>query len=479
MTWGNKIFEKLLFISIVILAIAFILVTTFVSSIFSRQFINIRYNELENEAAVIRYLLDSSFIDKDADFLANEMQSAAERYNAEIWIVDNDKNITEIVNGNAVLQNNGKLDDDIIQYYDRVISGENLERIGTFGSRLSSLVMTYGTPLEKDGEVVGALFIHSDLDELQAYLNSITGQVVISAITSLAVAIVLVYAMAQYFTKPLIVMNNYARRLAKGDFDLQIDIDQKDEVGQLADSFNKMAQELKTLDDKRKMFIGDVSHELRAPLAAIQGYVQGMVDGMIDIKDYKKYLEIVLSETHRLSGLINDLLDLSQIDSGVYPLHFKMFNITELVNKILRIFEGSVEKKSIEIVNESKSKQIEVYADEDRLTQVISNFIDNAIKFSPVFGHIYINVYEEDDKVHLEVKDEGPGLTEDDMSNIWQPFYQVDRARTPNRTRGTGLGLFIAKSIMDQHDAEIGVKSTLGEGSTFYFILPNIDDNNL
>lgn len=468
----GRVFEKLLFISIVILAIAFILVTTFVSSIFSRQFISIRYNELENEAAIIKYLMDTS-VNNHEDLMSSEVMSAAGRYKAKIWIVDRDMNITKIIDGESISENNGTLDEDTKQYFESVIAGENLERIGTFGSRINKLVMTYGTPMVVNGETVGAIFIHSDLDDLQTYLNSITGQVIISAITSLAVAIVLVYCMAQYFTKPLILMNNYAKKLAKGQFNLRVDINQKDEVGQLAESFNKMAQELKNLDDKRRMFIGDVSHELRAPLSAIQGYVQGLYDGTIDKKDCDRYMSIVLAETKRLNVLINDLLDLSQVDSGVYPLNAKSFSVTDLINRILRIFEGTAENKSVEIVYEAKEKQIYVYADEERLTQVISNFIDNAIKFSPILGKVTIDVHEENAHVCVEVKDQGPGLSEEDINNIWEPFYQVDRARTPGDTRGTGLGLFIAKSIIDQHeDAEIGVKSILGEGATFYFILP-------
>lgn len=452
--------------------IAFILVTTFVSSIFSRQFIDLKYNELENEAAIVKYSVTSKIVN-DTDEVPKEIIAAAVKFNVSIWVVDKNMNIKMIFDDGTVQKNIGTLDEETQQYFNDVMSGQDLKRIGNFGKRIDNLVMTYGTKLVQDGQVTGAIFVHANLDELQTYLNSITRQVIISAVASFAVAIILIYSMAQYFTKPLIMMNNYAKKLAKGDFDVRININQKDEVGQLAESFNLMALELKSLDDKRKRFIGDVSHELRAPLSAIQGYVQGITDGTIDHADYLKYLDIVLSETHRLSTLINDLLDLSQVDSGVYPLHKTKFDIVELVDKILKIYEGEFQKKSISVVKVIAENKLTVFADVDRITQVVSNIIDNAIKFSPAYSKIYINLYKKEELVYVEIKDSGPGLSEDDINNIWQPFYQVDTARTPGIRRGSGLGLFIAKSILEQHGSQIGAVSALGAGATFYFYLPD------
>ncbi len=475
-------FVKLLFISLVILSIAFILITTFVSSIFSRQFIDIKFNELQNEAEVINYCLNISTQSSDHNILTSIVISAAGRNNAEVWLVDNDGNITEIANKNSVETVNSKVDGEAADIFESVKSGETIKRIGSFGSRTKSTVMTYGTKLTINGEDAGVLFINADLFDLQTYLNSITGQVILSAIVSLAVAIILIYCMAQYFTKPIVLMNKGAKKFAKGNFDVYIDINQNDEVGQLADSFNMMAKELKNLDDNRKRFISDVSHELRAPLAAIQGYIQGMNDGMIEEKDYHKYMDIVLSETHRLNNLINDILDLSQIDSGTYPFHAKTFDIIPLVKKIAKIFEGAASAKSIEIVVEELEEKLLVLGDEDRIAQVISNFLDNAIKYSEDNGIVRILVFKKDNIAYVEVKDKGKGLSEADCENIWQPFFQVDKARTPGNIRGTGLGLFIAKSILEQHEGEIGVLSTLGQGSTLYFTLPcgneNIEDED-
>ena len=243
-----------------------------------------------------------------------------------------------------------------------------------------------------------------------------------------------------------------------------------DEIGELTVAFNKMAEELKLQDGLRNTFIANVSHELRTPLASVQGFIQGMLDGAIEEKDRDKYLNIVLGETKRMSTLITDLLSLAKIESGKFPVEYSEFDINELLRRCLLMFEQRIEEKNIGVSIGLSEDKLKVWADEDRISQVITNLIDNAVKFTGEGGEIKVWTYCTENKVNVNISDTGVGIPQEDQPYVFERFFKVDKSHSQG-TPGTGIGLSIVKRIIAQHGETIGIQSTEGKGTTFTFTL--------
>jgi signal transduction histidine kinase len=244
-------------------------------------------------------------------------------------------------------------------------------------------------------------------------------------------------------------------------------------MAQLAASFNKMAQQLDSLDQSRKSFVANVSHELRSPMTCINGYVQGMLDGTISEADRGIYLRTVLSETQRLTRLVNDLLDLSRIESGKMPMEIGVFDINDWMLSVLFRYEQQIEDKKIDVDIAFREQPCYVSADNARITQVATNLIDNAVKFTREGGQLALRTRVDGERVCITVKNEGTGIPAEDLPFIFERFYKVDKAHTSGK--GTGLGLSIVKKIMEQHGQEISVRSS-GSMTAFEFTLERADN---
>lgn len=225
------------------------------------------------------------------------------------------------------------------------------------------------------------------------------------------------------------------------------------------------------LEKMRRDFVANVSHELRTPLTSIRGFIEPLIDGTVtDGETRDKYNSIIRSETLRLERLINDLLDLSRLQSGKIILDIQKVNIIELISNISNKFQPQFDSKNIKYSFYKPSSNIAILADGDRIEQLMVIFIDNAIKYTNFGGKIDINVAEEESLVRISIKDTGIGIPEEDIPYIWERFYKVDKSRT-GRNSGTGLGLSIAKNIVELHGQKVTVKSKIGEGSVFEFTM--------
>jgi len=228
--------------------------------------------------------------------------------------------------------------------------------------------------------------------------------------------------------------------------------------------------ELRKLELMRKDFVANVSHELKTPLTSIKGFLETLLSGALDDKENSSnFLKIIQNHTGRLDNLLNDLLDLSYLESKEVVLRMDKIELKDLVNEILSGFKVQLKKKQINIENELFPDLI-IKADKDRINQVLVNLIDNAIKFNKENG--FIKIYSElsDGKVKVYIEDSGAGIPLKDLPRIFERFYRVDKARS-RELGGTGLGLSIAKHIIELHKGEVGVESTEGAGSKFWFTL--------
>lgn len=240
-------------------------------------------------------------------------------------------------------------------------------------------------------------------------------------------------------------------------------------------SVNLTSEEYTRLEQVRKSFVANASHELRSPLTSIQGFLQAILDGTVSEADREKYLTIALSETKRLNSLITSMLDLSRLDSGKNPLVMSKFDINDAIREVATRFEPSLVKKAVQINVEFQHENCYVYADKDKIMQVIINLVDNAIKYSPSYSRIILMTSIHENKVYVTVKDFGYGISKKDQMLIWDRFYMTDKSRSPVKTKGSGLGLSIVKKIIDEHGEIIWVESNRGAGATFIFTLTLFD----
>jgi len=329
-------------------------------------------------------------------------------------------------------------------------------------------VVTVAVPLTVDNNYVGAIIVHKEMKDLE--INALFGQVFLPLALTMAVATALVFVLSRHIVKPIRDISFGAMELARGNYDWRVKPTTRDEIGELAVAFNRMAEELKLQDSLRNTFIANVSHELRTPLASVQGFIQGMLDGTIEPEDRDKYLEIVLAETKRMSTLISDLLNLAKIESGKFPMEYSEFDINELLRRCLLMFEQRIEEKHIDVSVDLCEEKINVWADEDRISQVITNLIDNAVKFTGEGGQIKVWTFCTENKVHVNIADTGVGIPAEDQPYVFERFFKVDKSHSQG-TPGTGIGLSIVKRIIAQHGETIGLQSEEGKGTTFTFTL--------
>ncbi|MBT2698896.1 HAMP domain-containing protein [Bacillus sp. ISL-40] len=230
--------------------------------------------------------------------------------------------------------------------------------------------------------------------------------------------------------------------------------------------------EERQLDKMRQDFIANVSHELRTPISMLQGYSEAIVDDIAESQEEKKEMaKVIYDESLRMGRLVNELLDLARMEAGHLQLTMEETNISSFINRIIHKFQGLAKENEIQLFAEIDNEITSISFDPDRIEQVLTNLIDNAIRHTPKGGSVKLSVTSEDKGVMIRVKDSGSGIPDEDLPFVFERFYKADKARTRGRA-GTGLGLAIAKNIMDAHRGHISVQSKLGQGTTFSFLVP-------
>ncbi|WP_304680902.1 cell wall metabolism sensor histidine kinase WalK [uncultured Clostridium sp.] len=292
--------------------------------------------------------------------------------------------------------------------------------------------------------------------------------------TAIVLAVIVAGAIVKYFAQLLVVepieeINNSAKRLAKGNVQERVKVVGKNEIGELAQSFNTMAQSIEEADNIRKEFISNVSHELRSPITSIKGFVGGILDGVIPRDKENYYLKIVYDEIDRLARIVNDLLDISAMESGKFNLHISEFDINQTVSLCILNLENKIKTKNLNVKAIFHEKRCFAIGDRDRILQVITNLLENAIKYSEDNGQIEVNISTKSEKIFVSIFNSGNILSEYDLNHIWDRFYKSDKSRTNKIS--TGLGLPIVRLILSQHNQDIWVENVDDKGVKFVFTL--------
>jgi signal transduction histidine kinase len=306
-------------------------------------------------------------------------------------------------------------------------------------------------------------------DSLAEFSGSLAGPILQAALFGLGAAFVLAAIISGQLSKQLSALGSAAWGVARGDYSHKVAERGPSEVRAVAKAFNTMMHEVQSTQQAQRDFLANVSHDLKTPLTSIQGYAQAIIDNAI--RDPVVAAEVIYSESARLSRMVSELTDLARLEGGRVALSLARVNVTELVGALMQRIEVVARQRQQTLTLEASGAHI-VHADGDRLAQVITNLLSNAVKFTPEGGQIVVGLRPLDSGVELSVRDSGVGIAQDELVRVFERFYQVDKARGPQR--GLGLGLAISREIVLAHGGRIHALSDgEGHGTTFTVWLPH------
>jgi signal transduction histidine kinase len=293
-----------------------------------------------------------------------------------------------------------------------------------------------------------------------------------SLLIAVPLAAIVYYFFSARLTRRLKSMNRTALKFAKGDFRERLEVRSNDEIGQLGRSLNYMADELASLEDMRRAFLANVFHDMRSPITSIKGFVSAILDGTIPPEREKHYLKMVKDSADRMLKLVEDLLDIARIEAGQFTIERVRFNLTERIRQTAARMEPLFKQYQIGIHMDDSGEDVYVRADPDRIEQVMTNLLQNAVYHSPPGSEVRFSVTRTPGAVTVSVADSGGGMTEEELSRMWDRFYKGDKARS--KKNGTGIGLSIVKHILDLHGGEVQAESSPGQGTTVRFTLTDL-----
>ncbi len=353
---------------------------------------------------------------------------------------------------------------------EKILEGKDFRERGVLDEFFNESTLTVGAPMYNKGEVFGGVLFNIPVPQVRNTNIRIFKSFFTMWLIALIFTVFLYYFLSKKITSPIKQMNAAVSEFANGNFSRRIVYNSDDEIGELATNFNNMASSIENLEKMRSSFVSDVSHELRTPMTTISGFVEGVLDGTIKEGERDKYLKVVLDESRRLSRMVNDLLSISRMENSEYRLNYRIFNINELVKEVLFKFENDINGKNIDVELEFSEDCMDVYADSDAITQVITNLVHNAVKFTPEGGAIALRSWIYGKKAYVEIKNSGHGIEKEKLGFIFDRFYKTDDSRSNDKS-GTGLGLYIVKNLINHHGEKIWVDSAIDEFTKFTFSL--------
>ena len=318
---------------------------------------------------------------------------------------------------------------------------------------------TFAGPVET---VAGTVFVAAGTSSIMEMWRSLVVIFIFTALVIVFIAAILSSVTSLYQTKPLKEMAAATRKFGHGEFDVRVNTyGRKDEIGELASSFNAMAESLAKSDSQRSEFIANVSHELKTPMTTIAGFADGILDGTIPPERQEDALRTISAETRRLSRLVRRMLDLSRLQSLDTVTTQESFDICENMARVLISLETKINDKELDVEANFPDDPLKVWGEPDAITQVGYNLLDNAIKFSRPGGHLKIGITPRGSKAYISVSNEGETIPPEELALVFDRFHKTDHSRSVDRD-GVGLGLYIVKTILNNHKEDISVTSQDG-----------------
>ena len=360
------------------------------------------------------------------------------------------------------------------------------------GKEAEDVALSGGTPIKVSGQIVGNLYLLTSssmgagrgrgpisgrssqtipvvITAEEDFLDQVNDSLWKVGLIAAAVALVIGLVLTRQIIRPVRTLISGARHLTKGELSYRVDVKSRDEIGELAGSFNIMASSLEKGEQSRQQLTADITHELRTPLTVIEGTVDGIIDGVF--KPDTEHLRTVKEQVLILTHLISDLRDLSLAESGQLKLNLTSTDIVELVRRMISNYEINTREKSIRIKLEEATQIPEIKIDPVRMEQVISNLLTNAIRHTPPGGSISVTIKKEKGELGISVADTGEGISPEDLPHVFERFYRAGSSRA-RKEGGIGLGLAIVKQMVEAHGGKVWVESKMGTGSIFSILLP-------
>ena len=365
------------------------------------------------------------------------------------------------------------------EWIGRYVSGGSLAMTMTegriitesIGAPFEDAALTVIYPMKINNTVFAALLMNVSSTGVNQQLAAVYRRIFAALFFCAVMAFIVLYFFVRAITKPLIEINNAAGIIAGGDFKKRIRTDRQDEVGQLAKSFNEMAESLSRLEENERLFISNISHDIRTPLTSILGFASAMSDGTAPYENFSRYLNIIKDEAKRIIKLTNEMIEVNR--SG---LELGIFDINGVIRSCACKFEDEIRAKNLDFELIFADNKTMVSADTGKIERVLGNLLDNAVKYTDN-GMIKIETSLVGGKVLISVSDTGCGISENDKKHIFERFYMSDASRSEGRS-GHGLGLSIVKQFILAHGENISVKSEKNKGSVFSFSLPIANNLN-
>ena len=463
MSRKESINQRIIVTFISVTSIVLIFLGSIITILFNKNYHSTKLSNLEKQMGIIENSINNYLNQQDGSYsqLKEIIKMACISTNTEAIITDR-LGYVYLVNGEDY-QN--------LMYRKIKLNTESLSSNIEFKKEVFKVdnvsIKGYVKAIYEDGEIDGyMIMVMQNESERNFNMFIIWITVIIEIIIS---AIVIKIVTNQIIIRPIDNINNVAKRLAKGEVEKRVVVNCNNEIGELAESFNMMAECLEKSDTKRREFISNVSHELRSPITSIKGFIGGILDGVIPRDRENYYLKIVYDEIDRLARLVNDLLDMSAMESGKFNLAITEFDINQVISLCILNLEHKIQEKGLNVKATFHNNRAYVLGDRDRIIQVVTNIIENSIKYSNDDGEIKIDVYSKGEKIYVDIFNSGECIEEKELNKIWDRFYKSDKSRTNKLS--TGLGLPIVRSILSQHNEDIWVKNIEGKGVSFIFTL--------
>lgn len=422
-----------------------------------------RLNKLENSVKKVL----NSFHDSNYEDLLDDIS-----LEDEICIEVVNNNMTKYL---SVIYNKGCMGAETSvenSYYKKDFINSNLSKkvYTLINPRFKNKTIIYGIKLDDSNYA----FVSASLEPIDTTITVLKNQFIYVTMLVIILSLIVSYFVSRKISSGVIKINKEAKKLSKGNFDVKFDTDQPIlELSELAETLEYTKDELSKTENLRRELLANVSHDLKTPLTMIKAYAEMVRD--VTYKDDTKRtkdLNIIIEETDRLNVLVNDILELSKIQSGTQKLTIEQFDLEKFVKNIIKRYDIMSENKKYKF-KVSINKNIIVSADRKRIEQVMYNLINNAINYTGDDKKIIISALELENTVRIEVKDTGKGIDKEELENIWDKYYKIDKTHSREQV-GSGVGLSIVKNILINHNCNYGVESIKGNGTTFYFELPKV-----
>ena len=449
--------------------------------LFKNYFAKDRYETLDQVVGVTQrtaqYLVQQAELPEgdELDALSTKLEIIGESAEAYLFFTDNDGRVMIASSPNKL--ESLTVPEEMMEKID-ASDADYYHVFGTLGGMLDGKsYITVSEMRNENGQPSGYLFLCSSGEQLTQFKQQFWSNFLLSACVMLLCASILTKILMRQLTDPLQKVTDAAQRFGGGDLSVRVEgVEGEGEAADLARTFNRMADNIQMNDNSRGQFMGNIAHELRTPMTTIKGFVDGILDGTIPPEMQNHYLQLVSEETGRLARLIQNMLDLSKLESGEYQVNARMFNIWETLTGVALAADQRINDGMIELEGLTMDEKVLVYADPDLIHQVAYNLLDNAIKFTPAGGTIRFSVEKLGPEAEISIWNSGQGISPEALPYVFERFYKEDRSRGLH-ARGSGLGLNICKVLVNLAGGQIRVESQQGEWCRFVFTLPTCSPN--